>query len=139
MRTMTTGVYVDVGHSSVLDKKVELELHLGRNPQNRNSELFLLGGFTRTHHDFPAIVHGIEQHCHFRRPRSELRRAFLDERRELIRCSFRSSHTADVAKFAPERRPVWGWGIDPELDSMLGTNADEIAASRLKPANGELG
>jgi hypothetical protein len=80
--------------------KVKLDLHLDRNPENRNPELFLLISFTRAHRDFPTVVRGIEQHSHFRRPWSKLRRAFLDERRKLIRRSFRLSHIAFQAAFA---------------------------------------
>ena len=58
--------------------QVKLNLHLRRDPHNSNSELFLLGGFSRANHDFPSIVHSIEQHSHFRRPGSKQRGAFPD-------------------------------------------------------------
>jgi hypothetical protein len=63
---------------AALIPQVKLNLHLRRDPHNSNSELFLLGGFSRANHDFPSIVHSIEQHSHFRRPRSKQRGAFPD-------------------------------------------------------------
>src|SRR5277367_5119531 len=45
---------------SSLSSKIKLVLHLGRDPENSNSELFLLNGFTGANHDFPTVVHSIE-------------------------------------------------------------------------------
>src|SRR6266850_5554876 len=82
---VTKGDSNDIVQKWALLLKVKLNRHLSSDPQNGNSELFFSNGFTRTHQDLPSIVHRIEQHRHFCRPISKLRRAFLDERRELIR------------------------------------------------------
>jgi hypothetical protein len=79
---------------AALIPQVKLNLHLRRDPHNSNSELFLLDGLARANHDLPCIVHSIEQHSHFRRPRSKRRGAFLDQRPKLIRRSFGLSHAA---------------------------------------------
>jgi hypothetical protein len=74
--------------------EVEFDLHLGRDPQNRDSELFLLDRLARANHHFPRIVHGVDQHRHFSRPRRPLgrRRPLLDQGRKLFRCSFGLPH-----------------------------------------------
>src|SRR5258707_7937850 len=73
----------DIVQKWALLLKVKLNRHLSSDPKNGNPELFFSNGFTRTDQDLPSIVHRIEQHRHFCRPISKLRRAFLDERREL--------------------------------------------------------
>ena len=93
--------------------KIKLNRHLSSDPQNGNSELFFSNGFTRTDQDFPSIVHRIEQHRHFRRPWAKPRRAFLDERRELIRRAFRPSHIVfrkrPIVPLQNSRRALVGW------------------------------
>jgi hypothetical protein len=80
-RTISLNEIAGFVERGALLPQVKLVLHLGRDPHHGNSELFLLNGFTRADHHLPGIVHSIEQHSHFRRPRPKRRSAFLDQRR----------------------------------------------------------
>jgi hypothetical protein len=90
VRKTTTTAFCDAIRS--LPSKVKLGLHLDRDPQNDRSELFLSDRFSRADHYFPRIVHRVQQHCHFRRPRPMLRGPRSNQRHKLIRRSFSFPH-----------------------------------------------
>jgi len=91
---------------ALLLPEVKLDLHLRRNPQNFDSELFFLSSRAGANHDLPRIVYRIEQNCHFRRPRSESLRPLFNERCELFGRTFGLAHANSFLSLYCTKRTI---------------------------------